>query len=109
MGRDHFDYIDSLKGIAIILVVVGHCIAWNYSDFNTTILESKPSDMFWWHLIYSFHMPLFFWISGFLLPRKTINLDVLWRRTYTLLIPFICAGIIMDFLSNGGDCPKTLI
>lgn len=70
MKKEYFDYIDSLKGLAIILVVVGHCIAWNFSDYNTIIKESKPSDLFWWHLIYSFHMPLFFWISGFLLPQK---------------------------------------
>ena len=56
----HIDYLDTLKGIAIILMLVGHCLAWIYEDFLTIIVNGKRSDMFWWHIIYSFHMPLFF-------------------------------------------------
>ena len=70
----HIDYLDTLKGIAIILMLVGHCLAWNYEDFLTIIFNEKRSDMFWWHVIYSFHMPLFFWISGYLLPRQSLKL-----------------------------------
>lgn len=99
-----YDYIDNLKGIAIFLVVVGHNLAWNIDDFDTFISCGRRTDMFWFHLIYAFHMPLFFWISGFLLPKDNLNLQdlpcIIWRRTYTLLIPFLCAGYVMDALSH---------
>lgn len=101
----HIDYLDTLKGIAIILMLVGHCLAWNYEDFLTIIFNEKRSDMFWWHVIYSFHMPLFFWISGYLLPRQSLKLcdlkKLLIKRTYTLLLPFICSGTLMNILTNG--------
>lgn len=99
------DYLDTLKGIAILLVIIGHCLAWNYADFLTIIFDGKRSDMFWWHLIYSFHMPLFFWISGYLLPRESFDIceykRVLLKRTYTLFIPFVCSGTLMNLLTNG--------
>jgi fucose 4-O-acetylase-like acetyltransferase len=101
----HIDYLDTLKGLAILLMLIGHCLAWNYEDFLTIIFNGKRTDMFWWHLIYSFHMPLFFWISGYLLPRQSLKLqdlkNLLIKRTYTLLIPFICSGTLMNILTNG--------
>lgn len=29
------EYIDAIKGFAIILMVMGHVIAWNYSDYES--------------------------------------------------------------------------
>lgn len=102
----HIGYIDTLKGIAIILVVVGHALAWNFKDPVAAIQSSEKSDMLWWYIIYAFHMPLFFWVSGFLLPRDNLDgkslLNVMWRRTYTLLIPFITAGLLLNYISSGG-------
>lgn len=101
----HIDYLDTLKGLAILLMLIGHCLAWNYEDFLTIIFNEKRTDMFWWHLIYSFHMPLFFWISGYLLPRQSFKFQDLKnsiiKRSYTLLIPFICSGTLMNILTNG--------
>lgn len=51
--------IDIGKGIAIILVVVGHIIQ-HGSHNNFDYLEH---DLF--KVIYSFHMPLFIFLSGF--------------------------------------------
>lgn len=33
MGR--IEYLDAIKGFAIILVVFGHALAWNFTDLNT--------------------------------------------------------------------------
>lgn len=44
------DAIDIAKGICIILMMLGHCYSWN----NAVIV-----------LIYGFHMPFFFLISGY--------------------------------------------
>ena len=68
-SKKRIDYIDALKGFAIILVVLGH-IADGYS--NST---NVPHD-FWWSLfnvIYSFHMPLFIVISGFLYEKAYLS------------------------------------
>ena len=48
-------YIDALRGFAILLVIVGHLIQFNYSS-------GIENPIF--NIIYSFHMPLFFFISG---------------------------------------------
>lgn len=54
MNRDRA--IDIAKGIGIILMVIGH-----FNDLDRTTS----------HLIYSFHMPLFFIFSGYFLKNKT--------------------------------------
>lgn len=43
-------YLDSLKAILILLVILGHAV-----QFNTEEYETNPLFQF----IYSFHMPLF--------------------------------------------------
>lgn len=47
--------LDIAKGIAIILVVVGHTLQARYSNFD---------DVLGFRVIYSFHMPLFIFLSG---------------------------------------------
>ena len=53
-------YVDFLKGFAILCVVVGHIAAFN------------PKCDLLIDFVYSFHMPLFFFISGFLFHKKNI-------------------------------------
>lgn len=55
MNSQRFIFIDYCKTIAIILVLLGH---------KDTPLSDKSIDV-----IYTFHMPLFFFISGFLFKR----------------------------------------
>ncbi|RHF00033.1 acyltransferase family protein [Roseburia inulinivorans] len=52
--KEHKDYIDIMKGIGIILVVIGH---------------TGNSFSGW---IYSFHMGLFFWITGYTMALKPL-------------------------------------
>ncbi|MCD4694754.1 MAG: acyltransferase family protein, partial [Bacteroidales bacterium] len=54
MGKQRFEWIDIAKGIGILLVVYGHC--------QPPPLIEK--------FVYAFHMPLFFFISGFLFRHK---------------------------------------
>jgi len=79
-------WIDSLKGILILLVIMGHAIA-------KVIGNDAANNDYWWCLIYSFHMPAFIAVSGFLQYRpaatnkKPLHLQI-WRRFCQLLIPF---------------------
>ncbi len=50
-------YFDNIKGVLILLVVVGHAV-----DIFTGSYDSAKA-MFLW--IYSFHMPLFIFVSGY--------------------------------------------
>lgn len=52
---DRSKYLDSLRGLAIILVVIGHIIQYNYEEGLTNPI---------FNIIYSFHMPLFFFLCG---------------------------------------------
>lgn len=71
------DWIDHARAIGICLVVLGH----------TAGLPAYAMQ-----LIYSFHMPLFFFISGYLLKPEYLQLSPagylgrLWR---TLVVPYI--------------------
>ena len=56
------DYIDYAKGIGILLVMLGHV--------NLVVPDSNHIAHYFVRLIYSFHMPLFFVITGFLLGYK---------------------------------------
>lgn len=80
-------YLDNLKGLTILLVVLGHCIQYG--------LPSSYQDNILYQFIYSFHMALFFVISGFLSYKKEYRLSkVIGKRAYRLLLPyFIWGGI----------------
>lgn len=84
MKNDRILWVDALKGIGIILVILGHI----YSIYNKVNI---------W--IYSFHMPLFFFISGYLslnsLKSNKSNKEYLIKKIKTLLIPFIIFEIIL--------------
>ncbi len=52
--KQRLEYIDILRGFAIFLVVLGHVLE-----------HAGLKDDFLFYFIYSFHMPLFICISGF--------------------------------------------
>ena len=62
MGRNKF--VDVLKATAIFLVVMGHCI--QYGSGNDYYVECTFFENSLFKFIYSFHMPLFMLISGYL-------------------------------------------
>ncbi len=73
IGR--IQWIDIAKGIGIILVIIGHVsINANINDF-----------------IYSFHMPLFFIISGFLYKPKK---NFVKNKVRSILIPYFVFSIV---------------
>lgn len=79
---------DVAKGIGIILVVIGHCSG------------CLPLHA----LLTSFHMPLFFFLSGLFLFRKQENFEVfLIKKTKTLLFPCLVFGLILSTYSTCMD------
>lgn len=77
MRTGRLTHVDMMKAIGMVLVVVGH---------------APGLDPFIKHVIYSFHMPLFFFISGLLLTEAKLALpyrayfSALWKG---LALPYL--------------------
>ena len=63
--------LDILKAIAILLVIIGH---------NSTGI--------WHNYVYSFHMPLFFILAGYLWHEKSVA-QSLFRDIRRIIIPYV--------------------
>lgn len=77
--------VDASKGLAILLVVVGH------------VLQShlpRPDDNCVYRIIYSFHMPLFFLLSGWVVKPDT-NGRI--KKTLMRLLPATCSWYIIQY------------
>lgn len=79
--KTRLEYLDAAKGLGILLVILGHIYAWN-PNINRKILVT-------W--IYSFHMPLFFIVSGMLIKYKNYcNIkEFIFSRIKHILVPYI--------------------
>lgn len=92
-GRNLF--IDNVKAFTIILVVIGHCI--QYGSGNAYLDNADYFDNQLFSFIYSFHMPLFMLISGYLfnfsLKKRTYS-KVLLHRFRGLIIPIFSWGLV---------------
>lgn len=88
--------LDLFKGIAILLVVCGHIVLKNWPN----ALDTHP--VYTW--IYSFHMPLFFFISGFLIDYTLGGrclIKSIGKKALSLLVPyFVWCFAIAPFLSK---------
>jgi fucose 4-O-acetylase-like acetyltransferase len=93
MTKNRLAYIDIARGIGILLVVLGHTLAEaNYHVQNSAVL-------FLGRLIYSFHMPLFFFLSGVFFRPEIRFLDLLKRRFDSLLKPYLFTVFLVYFVS----------
>lgn len=86
--KERIEYVDKLKGLAIILVVMGH-IAEKSMNITTT-----PFNIFYG----SFHMPLFMFLSGIFAFKsfKEWNFHevryFITKKIKRILLPFITIG-----------------
>lgn len=108
MGK-RLEYIDAIKGFAILLVIMGHVIPCAYGDFQTYHVNDINHEHILWSMIYSFHMPLFMFCSGLFIPvfsKQTIFRDY-WtfikKRFKTLVIPYFCSGFLLLYITNNPD------
>lgn len=90
--KKHFGEIDICRGLGIVLVVLGHALKQTgESNRGFSILLS---------VIYSFHMPLFFFLSGFVAIKILTFKEwtQCWKfvkdRAFRLLIPYFTVGIL---------------
>lgn len=94
--KERYKELDLMRGIGILLVYLGH-------SFNLYGLKGNNLFLFLYRTTYSFHMPLFFFISGLLSnTNKEIKLEKFYKgKIKRLLIPYLFINLI-DFF------PRTL-
>ena len=89
MKCDRLIYIDILKAFGIFLVILGHVLNDNKHPVS--------------HFIYSFHMPLLFFVSGFLFYKaidynRVTVVKIFTKRIQRILIPYVFTGIFVYIL-----------
>ena len=91
------EYIDCMRGFAMLLVVYCHVIYLG-SDMNFMSVA---------RIIVRFHMPLFFFISGFMSytqnPNKQWLSTRLWNRLLSQYVPALVMGWIYYTMFKGQD------
>lgn len=86
MSRARVEYIDIAKGIGILLVALAH------ADVS---LVSPYLHRF----IYSFHMPLFFFLSGYFFNPEVPFWALLKKRFNTILKPYLVTILLIYIVS----------
>ena len=99
-------YVDVAKGVAILSVICGHVLIYDFYGFSEA-WDKSPLVRF----IYSFHMPLFFFLSGIVASLPVSVRDIpkdIWKRFRILIMPMLVVGGIyslatkhdLSFLAN---------
>lgn len=72
------EYIDLFRGFGILLMVMGH-------------IEFAPR---FDHFIHAFHMPMFFFVSGYFFNGKKEATVFMKKKIKSLLLPYIFFGTL---------------
>ena len=81
--KERIAWVDTAKGIGILLVFLGH------------LVETSWPGMW----AYSFHLPLFFFLSGFLFTVKDSFGKFFKKKAKSILLPYVSLGIIICFFA----------
>lgn len=94
--RKRDDYLDIVKGVAIFSVVLGHCIQYGSGA------EFLEENLFFYNdiyrFIYSWHMPLFMLVSGYLFSFSVKRHEwssLLKNRFNQLLLPILSWSLLV--------------
>ncbi len=95
--KDRNKIIDILKGVAVISVLLGHAV-----QRGIGINGGVFFDNYIFKVIYSYHMPLFMLLSGYVLAKftKDYNLTYLLKKARRLLLPTILWSYIIWGIRN---------
>lgn len=88
--------IDIAKAIGIIFVVIGHCCAIPRHGGNVTW------QMYICDYIYTFHMPLFFFLSGYFFNKHHLDnkFNFIKKRITGLWVPYVKWTLLFTLLHN---------
>jgi fucose 4-O-acetylase-like acetyltransferase len=107
VGKGRERHIDALKGVGILLVVFGHLI--EKPSAHSVLLQTLYTD------IYSFHMPLFIFLSG-IFARETLRSrdyrNIVWKLFFPLVVfqlVYLGAAQLTDWYSYSPFTPYWLL
>lgn len=80
VASEHYEWVDVAKGLGILLVIAGH----TFSGYV-------------YHYIYLFHMPMFFFIAGFLHKKQNVT-SFFKRKVRRLMKPYFFYLILFSLL-----------
>lgn len=96
IGGGRISYIDALRGLAIILVVEGHVREIGMGIGSYDSISSL--------MLYTFDLPLFFVISGYLAYRKIMPsreiYNAIWKKIIFLVIPAIVFRMYANIIEH---------
>lgn len=91
--KKRFDFIDIARGIAMISIVLGHL---GNSQIN--------------RIVFTYHVPLFFFVTGYFINTKRNIKDFIFNKIRTLLVPYavtcmviVILNIVRGYCSGGAD------
>lgn len=92
-------YLYIIKGIAIFLMIWGHCIQYCLKGSDLNVFDNGV-----FKFIYSFHMPLFMLVSGYLFffsfQKRELN-ELIAHRSKPLLFSIVFCGFFNYYISTG--------
>jgi len=92
-------WIDTARGLGIILVVYGHVLRGQY---HAGLLAWTPAVALQDRAIYAFHMPLFFLLSGLFAGAHIRSRgEFVRRRLVTIVYPYLLWSVIQTVLTMG--------
>lgn len=77
-------YVDVARGIAMICIILGH-------------LKVNNID----RVVYTFHLPIFFLISGYFVSEKGTLSEFIKKKFRTLIVPYILTCLVMILIAGG--------
>lgn len=97
VNKRRLDWVDYAKGLGIIFVVFGHVIKGLY----TAKLVDPTFFYYAINFVYSFHMPLFFMLSGYFFLNSFLKRGtryIIINKLETIIYPFVIWSIIQTFI-----------
>ena len=83
MQSNRISWVDMAKGYGMIAVLIGHLV----------------QNSFLGNFVYSFHLPLFFFLSGYLFHADTDFISFLKKKGKSILLPYFSLGIFIVVFS----------
>lgn len=93
--RQRITYIDAVKGLAIIFIVIQHAIT-NHTDIR------QVDQFYLLRFITQMAMPTFFFVNGFLYSKKYSERPI-WgivRKVKAYYVPFVCYNLFFLICNN---------
>ena len=81
--KNRVQYFDIARGIAMICIILGH--------LNNSLIN---------RVVFTFHVPIFFFISGYFMNSKCGIKDYARNKLRTLIVPYIVTCIVIIILGT---------